>query len=73
MDYWNIEKTEYDDEEKRMIMSGKEDSDRILAVSILKDGKIRFQEKCDTYFFEDYTKEEALKLVSELKFFIENS
>ncbi len=44
----------------------KGDDARVLSVE--KQGKIfRFMEECDGYFFEDFTKEEALEVVDELR------
>ena len=47
-------------------------SNRIIIISLLKNGDIRFEEGCDEYFYKDLKKDEALKLINELKELIEN-
>jgi hypothetical protein len=44
----------------------KEGDERILSVAKKENG-IQFMEECDGYFSHTYTKEEALKLVDELR------
>lgn len=47
----------------------KEGDGRILSV-VKKDNGFQFMEECDGYFCHTYTKDEALKLIDELMYFI---
>jgi hypothetical protein len=42
---------------------------RILSVE-RKEGVFRLREECDSYFVQDYTKEEVLELIEELRLWV---
>ena len=64
MEHWIEGKSEKGYGEKGVLI--KEGGESILSVVKTENG-IRFMEECDGYFSHTYTKEEALKLVDELR------
>ncbi len=64
--YFIDESDSYTDPEKPSIAIAKElnNPGRIFSISV-NEGKIRFREECDSYFYEDYSKEEAIELLEE--------
>ncbi len=55
------------DSDNEITLSGQRqhpDAARVLSIERV-DGLIRFREECDAYFFEDYTKEQAVELLQE--------
>ena len=64
MEHWIEGKSENGYGEKGILL--KEGDERILSVVKNKNG-IQFMEECDGYFSHIYTKEEALKLIDELR------
>ncbi len=70
MKYWDVTKRPYGDE-----ITLKEEKDslagHIIEIKKLRDGKVRFQERCDAYFSEEYTKQDAILLLKEAIAFLE--
>lgn len=64
MEYWIEGNSGNGCEEKGILIKGGDK--RILSVVKNEDG-IQFMEECDGYFSETYTKENALKLIDELR------
>jgi hypothetical protein len=64
MEHWIEGKSGNGYEEKGILIKGGDE--RILSVVKNEDG-IQFMEECDGYFSETYTKENALKLIDELR------
>jgi len=64
MEHWIEGKSGKGYGEKGILL--KEGDERILSV-VKNENGIRFMEECDGYFSHTYTKEEALKLVDELR------
>jgi len=64
MEHWIEGKSENGYGEKGILL--KEGDERILSV-VKNENGIQFMEECDGYFSHTYTKEEALKLVDELR------
>ena len=69
MEHWIEGRSGNGYEEKGILIKGGDE--RILSVVKNEDG-IQFMEECDGCFSETYTKEEALKLVEELREWISN-
>ncbi len=67
MKYWIEGKSENGHGEKGILIRG--GNERILSVVKNKEG-VQFMEECDRYFSESYTKEDALKLIDELRAWI---
>lgn len=65
---WIEDKTGKGFEEPGILLKGGANS--ILSVAKTEEG-IRFMEECDAYFSETYSKEDALKLVDELREWID--
>jgi len=64
MEYWTEGKSENGYGKKGILIKG--GNKRILSVVKNEEG-VQFMEECDGYFSECYTKEDALKLVDELR------
>jgi hypothetical protein len=72
MKYWDITKRPYGDEiTLKDVHNSSSCPDYIIEIKKLRDGKVRFQEKCDSYFSEEYTKQEAILLLKEAIAFLE--
>ena len=46
--------------------------DRVLSVTVMPDGDIRFREECDEYYSLEVSKVAALALIDELRRWIED-
>jgi len=64
MEYWIEGKSENGYGEKGILIKGGDE--KILSVVKNEEG-IQFMEECDGYFREVYSKEDALKLIDELR------
>ena len=51
----------------------KDGDSRIISVTKLDNGRFEFQECCDNWFSEVYTKEDAISLIDELKEWINSN
>lgn len=70
MKYWDITKRPYGDE-ITLVDNNNSGADNILEIKKLRDGKVRFQERCDSCFSEEYTKQDAILLLKEAIAFLE--
>lgn len=69
MEYWTEGISENGYGERGILIKGGDE--RILSV-VKKEEGIQLMEECDGCFSEVYTKEEALKLIDELRIWINN-
>lgn len=69
MKYWFEGKSEEGRGDKGIIM--KRGSGQLVSVVKNEEG-IQFMEECDGHFSADYSREEALELINELKEWVEN-
>ena len=67
MEFWEICRIENGYGEEGIILKGGDG--RIVSISKTEKG-IKFTEECDGHFSETYTKEDALKIVDELRAWI---
>lgn len=70
MKYWDITKRPFGDE-ITLVDNNDFGADRIIEIKKLRDGKVRIQEKCDSYYSEEYTKQDAILLLKEAIAFLE--
>lgn len=72
MKYWDITKRPYGDEiTLKDIHNFGSYPEQIIEIKKLRDGKVRFQEQCDSYYSEEYTKQDAILLLKEAIAFLE--
>ena len=67
MEFWEKGRIENGYGEEGIILKGGDG--RIVSISKTDEG-VKFTEECDGYFSETYTKEDALKIVDELRAWI---
>ena len=70
MEYWIEGKSEKGYGKKGIIIKG---GDKKLLSVVKSEEGIRFMEECDGYFSETYTKDDALKMIDELREWVSDS
>lgn len=63
MKHWEIRSFDGNDNNVEL---AHEDGDRVLFVSKMDNGNIRFTEACDEYFYVEMSKNEAVEAINEL-------